>query len=142
MKQGTIVEHTESGRRGVVVNDAFGVCSPEEIGVVYYGTTYSDGTQQELLRQVGTYEAVPDLKACGAGKGDDCCIFLTVGPEGPCCERFSSLRNSLIFKTMRAKREPPEPYPDCMDQARAELDKETTIRSNNERGMTDADTKD
>lgn len=62
----------------------------------------------------------PDFKKCGGGKGADCCIFLTVGEDGFCCERFSSLRGLLISKipTMTAKRNPPVEisYPECMNQ--------------------------
>ena len=60
-------------------------------------------------------KAQADPKKCGAGKGVDCCIFMTVGANGFECERFSALRNTLIFKKeqMVAKREPTELYPGC-----------------------------
>jgi len=56
----------------------------------------------------------PDPIKCGAGRGEECCIFLTAGSKGFECERFGSLRDMLISRTMNAKRNPEEPYPQCM----------------------------
>ena len=117
MELGNIVEIIGSDKRGVVINDSFGCCGSDETMVVYYGTNTGMGTGTDDLKVTGQYKAVPEPKKCGAGKKADCCIFLTVGADGFCCERFSSLRDSLIFKTMSAKRNPTEPYPDCMNQS-------------------------
>ena len=109
-----------NGNEGVTVRDSFSCCGQEETPVVWNGETYSTGTETKRLEVVGPYKADPDPNKCGAGKGDDCCIFLAVGANGMCCERFSSLRNTLLFKTgMSAKRDPPEPYPDCMNQGQS-----------------------
>ncbi len=114
METGTIVEHKTTGRQGVVVNDNFAACTPEETPVVFWGTTYFEGTPTSELDPLGEYQATPNLHKCGAGRKAECCIFLTMGPNGVCCERFSSMRDTLIFKVMSAERNPPEPFPDCM----------------------------
>lgn len=105
-----------SGRRGVTVPDMPGMmscCSPEETPVVWSGEKSFFGMLTSRLSIVGPEDAKADLKKCGAGQGTECCIFLTMGSKGPCCERHSDMRTSLIFKTMNAKREPIETYPDC-----------------------------
>lgn len=117
MKTGTIVKNTETGQLGIVVQDSFGCCTPNELAVVYEGTTSFLGTDTGVLKEIGTYDATPDYERCGAGKGAACCIFLAVGVGGFCCERFSGLRDDLIFRDMKAKRNPPEPYPECMNQS-------------------------
>ena len=114
MKQGALVRHKPTGKEGVVVDDTWSCCSPDETPVVFWGVTSFLGTPTDELEEIGEYDATPDMHKCGAGRGADCCIFLTMGPGGPCCERFSSMRNTLIFKKMSAKRDPPEPFPECM----------------------------
>jgi len=114
MKTGTRVLNTESGKIGHVINDSFRCCGDNETLIVYEGTSCGFGTDQSLLEETEQIEHIPDLEKCGAGRGGECCIFLTVSGDGPCCERFTSLRDNLIFKTMTAKRDPPEPYPLCM----------------------------
>ena len=116
MKLGTIVENKLTAQQGVVVRDTWNCCLPTEVPVVYFGTNTFLGTEINDLEEVGVYDVKPDLHKCGAGKDDDCCIFLTAGPKGPCCERFSSLRDTLIMKKMNAKRNPIEAYPECMNQ--------------------------
>lgn len=116
MQEQMVVEHIPTGRIGVTTSDLPGYLScngPGEVTVVYNGTTVGDGTNENELRVVGPENAVADFHKCGAGKGSECCIFLTSGPNGTSCERFSSLRWSLIFRTMTAERNPPEPYPAC-----------------------------
>lgn len=61
----------------------------------------------------------PDMKGCGAGRGADCCIYLTASPSGICCERGGELHNTLVAKQpeMNARRMPgigEQPYPTCM----------------------------
>lgn len=114
MEIGTRVLNKKNGKAGYVINDSFGCCSDGETLVVYEGTTYGLGTDTELLEETMQIPQIPDHIKCGAGKGEDCCIFLTISGQGFKCERFTSLRDSLIFKTMNAKRNPEEPYPDCM----------------------------
>lgn len=114
MEAGTRVLNKEGGVFGHVINDSFSCCAGEEVLVVYDGTSSGLGTDRSLLEEAEQIKAVPDFKGCGGGRGAECCIFLTVGPKGFCCERFTPLRDSLIFKTMVANREPTEPYPDCM----------------------------
>lgn len=114
MKQGTLVRHKHTGKEGVVVDDPFCVCTPDETPVVYWGEEGFLGTQTDELQEIGQYKATPDLHKCGSGRGDNCCIFLAMGPDGLSCERFSDMRYTLIFKRMNAKRNPREPFPDCM----------------------------
>lgn len=117
MKPGTIVKD-KNGRQGVVTPDLPGMMNcngPGEISVEYEGDAFVQGTQIDDLVEVGPENPVPDLHECGAGQGADCCLFLTAGAAGPCCERHTSLRWTLIFKTgMTAARHPTEAYPDCM----------------------------
>jgi len=109
-----IVEY--DGRRGVTCPDFMNCCDPDETPVVFDGESSFRGVLTASLTQIGPEQAVPDLKRCGAGRSADCCIFLTIGPRGAECARFSSLRYTLIFKkdTMTAKREPTTLYPGCL----------------------------
>lgn len=107
----TIVEH--KGIKGVVVSDQFGCCTSDETMVVFEGTTHGQGTLTTELKILGKENAIAKPDLCGAGKGDDCCIFLTCGANGFECERFGSLRISLIMKNMVAKRNPSEMFPAC-----------------------------
>ena len=60
----------------------------------------------------------PDPHKCGAGKGAECCIFLTCGANGFICERHGPtdgyLRKLAADGEMGAQRAPETPYPDCM----------------------------
>jgi len=114
MKTGTRVVNLETGIQGHVINDSFRCCSPEEILVVYDKTTFGSGTDNKILSILPEVIQTPDPQKCGSGRGADCCIFLTMGLGGFSCERFTGLRDTLIFKTMNAKRDPGEPYPECM----------------------------
>lgn len=111
---GTLVRNIKTGEKGVTVTDRFGTCTPDEISVVYEGTSSSLGTHYQDLKVIGPENAQADLKKCGAST-EDCCVFLVVGAEGPECERFGSLRWDIIFKKdkMRAIREPTALYPEC-----------------------------
>lgn len=115
MQAGTRVKNTETGKFGRIVADVYGCCDDTEEAVVYDGVSAFLGTDREILELVPEeVSQTPDMEKCGAGKGEECCIFLTVGGDGPCCERFTSMRDALIFKDMNAKRNPKEPYPECM----------------------------
>jgi hypothetical protein len=114
MMPGTIVRDSE-GRIGVVESDQFGCCDEGETMVVFDGTDCGSGTQTADLTVVGEYSATPDAAKCGAGHGEKCCIYLVCGAQGFECARFSSLRMSLIFKTMNAKRRANRLFPACMD---------------------------
>lgn len=110
------VRCTEDGAEGFAIRDSFQCCDEYEELVVYDNTNVGCGTLKSLLVEIPFIVPIPDLKKCGAGKGDKCCIFLTVGKDGFNCERFTELRDALIFRTMNAKRDPKEPYPHCMNQ--------------------------
>lgn len=115
-EQGTVVRHKESGLRGVIVEDQFGCCSDDETPVVFEGTKHFIGTADDLLEVVGPEQAVPIPSKCGMGKGESCCIFLVSAGSEFQCQRFGRLRNQLMFTSMKAKREPHEMFPDCMNQ--------------------------
>ena len=108
------VKNKETGEMGTVIADTFGCCDPSEELVVYDGTNSGLGTNGALLETIEHETPVPDPSKCGAGMGVDCCIFLVAGSDGFECQRFGSLRDSLIFKTMAAQRDPEEAYPLCM----------------------------
>lgn len=114
MRPGTKVQDSK-GRIGIVESDTFGCCDETETLVVFDGTDAGQGTQTDELTVIGEYEATPDHVKCGAGQGEKCCIYLVCGAQGFECARFSSLRMSLIFKTMNAKRRANRLFPACMD---------------------------
>lgn len=68
-----------------------------------------------LMQQESSMNAVADFQKCGAGQGELCCIFLVGGPAGAECARDGSLRDFLISKDMRAKRQPVKMFPACQD---------------------------
>lgn len=112
----TLVKNTGSGKIGVVCPDMSGMMNcngPEEVGVVYEGSTTSSGTDWRDLEIIGPENAVADLDKCGGGQGEKACIFMVVGGDGIRCERFGNLRWSLIFSKMNAKRNPAELFPKC-----------------------------
>lgn len=111
MKTGTLVQCGDAV--GVVISDSFGCCSPDETMVVFDGTDYGCGTETTSLKDIGRYEAKPEPVKCGAGRGADACIYLTCGAKGFECERFGSMRNTLIFRNMNAKRQPTNRWPEC-----------------------------
>jgi len=115
MKVGTRVRNKLTGAIAHVVSDSFGVCGDSEELLVYDGTSYGCGTDKDEIEEIEQIVPIPNPEECGAGKGEKCCIFLTVSAKGFECERFSGLRDTLIFRTMNAKRHPEEPYPDCME---------------------------
>ncbi len=54
MQIGMIVRNIITKKKGVVTNDTFGVCSPEQIFVVYDGTYSSTYTHRENLEIIGS----------------------------------------------------------------------------------------
>ena len=55
-----------------------------------------------------------DFKACGAGRGAECCKFLVAGIAGAECARGSCLEKTLLARTdMIAQRVPTQEYPSC-----------------------------
>jgi hypothetical protein len=115
-RPGLVVRNRRTNSIGVTCPNLPGVLNcngPDEVSVVYDGTTVAVGTDYRLLEIIREENAVADLKKCGAGRGKDACIFLVVAPNGAKCERFGELRWNLIFKTREAKREPKEFFPKC-----------------------------
>lgn len=112
IKLQTVVKDTATGRLGVVCPDLMGCCADNETPVVFNGETSFEGTPTQQLEIIGPENAIADPKKCGAGS-EECCIFLTCGATGFNCERHSTLRYTLMFKEMKAKRHPAEPFPLC-----------------------------
>jgi len=111
-----IVKNNKTGSIGVTCSDLPGPLScngPDEVSVVYEGTTCASGTDYRELVIVGPENAVADLHKCGAGRGEEACIFLVVGSNGAGCQRFGNLRWDLVFRTMSAKRHPDKLFPKC-----------------------------
>lgn len=108
------VKRKSDGREGVIKVDGMGLTTPDEVMVVYHGDLDYTLKLVEDLEDLGSVDIQPDLRKCGAGKGAECCRWLTVGPEGPDCERYSEAREYLRGRNdMVASRLPTEPYPDC-----------------------------
>jgi hypothetical protein len=108
-----IVVEAPDGKRGVTVDDFMSCCTNDETPVVFDGESGFFGTATDTLTVIGPEKPEPDYDGCGGGKGADCCVFLVCGPKGFSCERHGSLRYTLIFKEMAAKRKPVEPFPAC-----------------------------
>lgn len=110
-----IVVNLEGDKRGVTTVDFMSCCHPDETPVVWEGNGFSTGTWTNQLKVIGPEKAVGDPDRCGAGRGEQCCIFLICGAQGFECARFSSMRVPLIFRRdkMTAKRQPTESYPNC-----------------------------
>lgn len=113
MEPQTLVKRKSDGKLGVIVPDSFGCCD-EGVAVVFDGNSYYQETMPDNLEVIGHENAIADFKKCGGGLGEQCCIFLTADATGFTCDRFSSLRASIIFKDdMVSKRYPVEMYPNC-----------------------------
>lgn len=121
IKPQMIVEDSR-GRRGVTAPDFMACCAEWETPVVWYGESGVDGTDTDTLKVIGPENAKADLAKCGAGKGADCCIYMTASGSGFSCERFSYVRYSLIFakSRMTAQRDPVVAYPECQNEPRKE----------------------
>ena len=92
----------------------FAVLGAGEVLVIYEGVNHGKATNSSELEITGTEAAIADLLKCGAGRGKECCRFLTVSSKAPVCERFGSMRYNLIFNpNMSGLRNPPEPFPAC-----------------------------
>lgn len=119
MDLGTKIRNIDTDSIGVVVSDIANCCEHDEIPIEYEGDNYFTGTDVNKLESLGPLNPEAEFKGCGGGKREKCCKFLTAGPNGLDCERFSSLRNTLIFKNgMSAQRQPSEPYPECKNQSK------------------------
>lgn len=118
---GTKVQNTDTGKQGIVVEDICKSCNDNEVIVIYEGEQLGDMTDTSLLENLGQEHARADLRKCGFGQGDKCCIFLTTprvpiyNPTDCQCERFGPLRNEIIknLEGKTSKRWPTEPYPRC-----------------------------
>lgn len=110
------------GRTGTVCHDLpppLDCNGPGEVSVRYDDEEGVHGTDTAELTITGFENAVPDPVGCGAGRGGECCIFLTAGASGFCCERHTAMRWPLIFRReqMSAQRIPLAAYPSCMAYA-------------------------
>lgn len=118
----TIVGPGSEHRVGTICPDLpgwLGIAAPGEVLVHFDNEEGVEGIHRSQLQGYCMERPSPDPVRCGAGRGADCCIFLTAGPKGFECQRHQSLRWTLIFKEdMAAQREPRSPYPSCMDEPR------------------------
>lgn len=111
-----IVKNKKTGEIGVTCDDLPGFLScngPDEISVVYNGTTVASGTDYRVLEIIGPENAIADFGKCGVGNSEGACIFLTVEPDGIKCQRFGDLRWNLFLREMKSKRHPKELFPGC-----------------------------
>ena len=110
------VKNNKTGDFGTVCPSLPGMlnCNTEdEVSVVYDDTTTALGTNYRLLEIIGEEKAIASINNCGGKMGANCCIFLSVGSGGAECQRFGDLRWGIIFRKMKAKRHPKEPFPEC-----------------------------
>ena len=79
---------------------------------------YLNEPAHDVTLSDSTEPVLPDSHKCGAGRGFECCIFLTVGTDGFVCERDGMLHAMLSNRNARgemvARREPNEVWPGCM----------------------------
>lgn len=123
MKVQDRVKLKANGKTGTLFPTFYMLLSDEddELSVAFDGqeggTTLNcfEGSR-DAFEVLGPENATPEPKKCGAGKGEACCIFLTLGINGFNCERFGENRYSLMFRKMNSKRKPTEAYPNCMNQ--------------------------
>lgn len=117
-----LVRHKKTVVIGVTTPDLPGIlggCEEGEVPVYYEDLGYCRNEKEEVLEIIGDDPAVIDMKACGAGKGKDCCKFLGLNCAGKDskmeCLRFGSLYWQLVMNNkMVAQREPKELYPKCL----------------------------
>jgi len=108
-----------SGKIGVICADLPGMMNcnePDQVSVVFEDETIVQGRNWETLSIIGKENAeigMNEVEKCGAGTGESCCIFLTFESGEPKCERYGSIRTTLIMTPMRAKRHPTGLYPAC-----------------------------
>jgi len=113
-----VVRNKETGRIGVTCDDLpvpLTRCTPQETPVVYGGEATLTGITTELLEIIGPENAKAEPDRCGAGREEECCVFLVLKGGKFECQRFGSLRWDLISlkEGMNAKREPVKSYPFC-----------------------------
>jgi hypothetical protein len=111
-----LVRNLVDGRTGVTVPDHWRDCKPSESVVHWHGESVVEaGVLDSDLELVGPESPVANAAACGAGRGRDCCIFLTVGIHGLECDRHTTLRADILIRKpgMSAQRQPDEAFPAC-----------------------------
>ena len=112
---GKIVKNKKTRDIGFTVSDRFRLASSTEAMVNFEGSTTEVSIDFKDLEIIHPEMPNPDPDKCGMGKGEECCIFLTVAQNGFRCERFTGSRRSIINRKheMGAQRHPVEMYPDC-----------------------------
>ncbi len=121
LKEQTRVKHKETGKTGVIgpTINLLQMDGDHPLSIFWDGAIAGQSLNtcggEAAFEDLGPENAAPDPVKCGAGQGEDCCIFLTAGAKGFECERYGSLRYALIFRKeqMHARREPKDPYPGC-----------------------------
>ena len=115
IKPRTVVKNKKTKINGVVIEDSYGRCGLGTVFVVNEGTNWPVETNVENLEIIGLENAKASFEKCGGEKGKEACIFLIPGKKGFECQRFGPMRDNLLAlrKSMKAKREPLELYPNC-----------------------------
>lgn len=112
----TIVRDNKTGSEGVVVDDVWNITKDNEVLVVYWGVLNTSIILLEDVTIVGRYDVEPDPLRCGHN-GDSPCRFLSQGPTGFTCSRFSSMRQTMMMVEHSTKmRSPTLPYPTCQEE--------------------------
>lgn len=106
--------------RNLTTNEEGTVCPqqpyfPEDgpVTVAYDGLDPHYVKEGTMFVIIGQETPTADLVRCG--RGENACIFATVGGDGLRCERYTNFHWSLYYKQreMRSKRVPTLPWPKC-----------------------------
>jgi hypothetical protein len=131
MKPGAIVKDSGSGELGVVVVDPWNEYTDGQVAIVTNSssdmTVNADGYH---LEETGTYRReVSTAEDCGLRAGRLCCRYLAQSSDGVYrCNRFTALRNSLIFGDQEAQGQPLRLLPpDCQDDIQSAISRMAVI---------------
>jgi|GEM_PF-1613662 len=115
-----IVKEISTGKIGVIMPQSqfFPEDGPHRVCFVEGRGTNSYESDDEF-EVIGKEAPIANMQKCGAGKGEKCCIFMTMSGKDLICNRFTSMDETLRFHKaeMSAKREPHELFPDCQLKA-------------------------
>lgn len=122
MQPGTIVQHKQTKRKGIIVLDRWGLCPNEEVPVLFEGEN-EEGYQGTLKTDLNVLRppvcTSVSLKKCGMSQGKEKgCAFLIAGGndyDGKFrCGRGGDLHNSLVINGKeKGMRIPQKMFPDC-----------------------------
>jgi hypothetical protein len=125
MRPGTIVKDSVSGEVGVVVVDPWNEYTDSQVAIVT--DTSNDmpvKAEEGRLEQTGPYQReVSQVEDCGLKAGRLCCRYLGKRSDGVfSCNRFTTLRNLLIFGDQEAQGQPLRLLPpDCQKDVQSAI---------------------